>query len=391
MERRQVGIAGLVLTVLLGMLATAACGGVASRPPGAPTASLPRSPATPGSPLPVPTVSPSPATSSPPAATPGPLAERPAWTKSDVIAYVRGSSDVRSIHVLELAEGRDTRFGAGGHPSWSGSTDCPPGGTCGTYVIALERPGSTFPGDVFVVAWPSGTVRTIVPGAVRPAWSNALGLLSFSRSVIDMGDTWLVDGWSGTGERLVCGGAFGAWMRVDEAEAQQWLACVGGAGIPELEVVRSDGSGRVPIGPGANPAWDLWGGRLIYEIWQQDAHDLGSVDPITGASAVLVRRDGPVDTVDSLLVVDDGSLIVGLDGRLERMDLEAGTSRNLTGALRVVGRPSLRSDRDWLVVAGSAPGEAGTDLYAVRTDGGGWFRLTRTRDAAEPAWRPTQG
>ena len=391
MAGRPAGTAGLVLSVLLVMLGSAACGGPASpsqrmptTSPGAATGPVSPSPAAAG-------VSPSLAAPSPPAPTPGPLAERPAWTESDVIAYVRGSGDVRSTHVLELVEGRDTRFGAGGHPSWSGSTDCPPGGTCGTYVIALERPGSTFPGDVFVVAWPSGTVRTIVPGAVRPTWSNALGLLAFSRSVIDMGDTWLVDGGAGTGERLVCDGAFGAWMDVDEAEDQQWLACVGGAGIPELEVVRSDGSGRMTIGAGANPAWDPWGGRLIYEIWQQDAHDLGSFDPVTGARAILVRRDGLVGTVDSLLVVDDGSLIVGLDGRLERMDLGDGTSHDLTGALRVVGRPSLRSDRDWLVVAGTAPGEAGPDLYAVRTDGGGWVRLTDTGDAGEPAWRPTQG
>ena len=296
-----------------------------------------------------------------------------------------------SVHVLELAEGRDTRFGSGAHPSWSGSTDCPPGGTCGTDVIALDRPGSTFPGDVVVAAWPSGTVVTVIPGAVRPSWSYALGLLAFSRSVIDLGDTWLVDGWSGEGARLVCGGAFGAWLGVDEADAQQWLMCVGGAGIPELEVVRSDGSGRATIGAGANPAWDLWRGRVIYEVWQQDAHDVGAYDPIAGAATILLPRGGPVGEIDSLLAVSDGLAVIGVDGRLELVDLDTGKSRDLTGDLRVVGRPSLRSDREWLVAAAAAPGAVGTDLYAIRTDGGGWVRLTDAGNAADPAWRPTQG
>lgn len=310
---------------------------------------------------------------------PGLLPTPRSWPSTALIAYVSSDPDGDHVHLLDLRSGEDEIVAAGGHPSWNSLGNR----------LAFDTPGPEIPGNIALVDIPGGSPHVLVSAGYRPVWSDTARWIAFERSVIDLGDTWVVDLTNPGQPRSVCPGGSSAWLWVDESSVAQWLACLVGSGVPTVAVVRSDGVGYSELVPGADPVWDPLTQRIVFEAWTQVSHDLRAIDPKDGRVVTLVNRTNEPDLeIQGIAMGSAGQVVYAAGGDAYALDAGSAAPRRLTIGLGITTRASVAPDGEWAVVAGS--GTAGGDLYAIRTDGGGWVRLTQGIRAGDPVWQPSQ-
>ncbi len=103
------------------------------------------------------------------------------------IAYVRDAdTDEATVHVIAADGTADVAVARGNRPSWAQdgqhlAYDCRP------------RSGAGFPGSICVADVDAGGSRAVLRRAWRPRWSPVDVSIAFSRSVVDLGDAWLLD------------------------------------------------------------------------------------------------------------------------------------------------------------------------------------------------------
>ena len=214
-----------------------------------------------------------------------------------------------------------------------------------------RKPG--YNGAIFVVAHPGAPSRRLTDRTFddsSPSWSPDRRRVAFVRSTsLARGfQIWVMNA-DGTGARQITRG------RVDGAPAWspdgRWIAFRGGTDRADVFVVRPDGTGRRnitrnPAGVGAlDPTWSRDGTRIAFK-----------------------RSATPAGT---------GVYSIGLDGhglrRLARDGYEPDWSPD--------GRRIAYIRRD----AATGPG---WQVYAMRPNGGGKFRVSRGASWVSPTWSP---
>ena len=298
--------------------------------------------------------------------------EGPAWwAAGGEIAYVKGGTP--TVRLLNLSSGSDERLAVGEAAAWA------PDGKR----IALVRPKSGGLPDLWLLDIASGQELRVVDDAVGAVWSPTGDALAVNRSPIDLGDTWLVDP-DGTGLRRLASGDDASWSPDGRS-----LAIVTGASVPMIALVDLATGRLTQLAEGTSPAWT--GGarpRVAFVEWGTD--QVAVVDPLTrvvtrltalGAPAAhLIRVSSPSAPGWALAFVSGGRPWV-----LDDID---GVARPLSAGAVVDGALSAAPDGTWFAVVGR-DGDT-SDLYIVRADGDGWFRLTENGDVREAAWRPSQ-
>jgi hypothetical protein len=276
--------------------------------------------------------------------------------------------------VLDLSDGTDGRLAEGQAPAWA------PNGE----QLALIRPKSGGLPDLWLMDVTSGQGRRLVEEpAVGAVWSPTGDALAVNRSPIDLGETWLVNTY-GSGLRRLAAGDDGAWSPDGHS-----LAIVTGSSVPTVTLVEVATGRLTELAEGTSPAWTGEPRpRVAFVEW--GTGQVALVDPLTrvvarltaleAPAAQLIRMPAPTPPGWALAFVSGGRPWV-LDG----VDTVA---RPLSVGAVVDGALTAAPDGTWYAVVGRE-GDV-SDLYVVRADGDGWFRLTENGDVREAAWRPTQ-
>ena len=296
----------------------------------------------------------------------------PWWAASGEIAYVEGRSG--ALRLLNLSDGTDERLAEGEGPAWAPNGDR----------IALIRPKSDGLPELWLLDVVSGQERRLVEEpAVGAVWSPTGDALAVNRSPIDLGDTWYV-GADGTGLRQLADGGDATW-----SPDGRLLAIVTAPGAAPIVTLVDLATGRLTeLAEGTSPAWtDEARPRVAFVQW--GSGQVALVDPVTrvvvhltaleAPAAYLVRVPSPNPPGWALAFVSGGKPWV-----LDEID---GVARPLSVGAIVDGALSASPDGTWFAVVGR-DGDA-SDLYVVRADGDGWFRLTEAVDVREAAWRPS--
>ena len=292
------------------------------------------------------------------------------WAASGDIAYVHGRSG--ALRLLNLSDGTDERLGEGEAPAWA------PDGE----QLALIRPKSGGLPDLWLLDVESDQEHRLVEEpAVGAVWSPAGDALAVNRSPIDLGETWLVNP-DGSGLRRLAAGGDATWSPDGRS-----LAIVSGSAVPMITLVDIATGRLTELAEGTSPAWTGEARpRVAFVEW--GTGQVALVDPLTrvverltaleAPAAHLVRVPAPNPAGWALAFVSGGRPWV-LDG------IDA-IARPLSVGAVVDGALSAAPDGTWYAVAGR-DGDA-SDLYLIRADGDGWFRLTESGDVREAAWRP---
>jgi len=294
------------------------------------------------------------------------------WAQGAEFAYGRGGSGV--IRLLNRSSGTDERLATGEASAWA------PDGER----LALIRPRSGGQSDLWLLDVASGQERRVVEDVWRTAgWSPAGDALAINRSPVDLGETWLVNP-DGSGLRRLAAGGNATWSPDGRS-----LAIVSGSAVPMVTLVEVATGRLAELAKGTSPAWTGEARpRIAFVEWGTD--QVALVDPVTrvvsrltaleAPAAHLVRVPAPTTAGWALAFVSGGKPWV-LDG------IDA-VARTLSVGAVVDGAVSAGPDGTWYAVVGR-DGDA-SNLYLVRADGDGWFRLTESGDVREAAWRPSQ-
>ena len=128
-------------------------------------------------------------------------------------------------------------------------------------MLAFQCPSASTPAeppasDICVTNADGSGRRVVVTGAMKPSWSPDGTSLLFGRSVIDAGDTWVVN-LDGSGARTL-GGGTGSWSPNGE-----WILLLGASGAEsDATIVHPDGTGARKLGTCRDAAWSLDGAQL---------------------------------------------------------------------------------------------------------------------------------
>jgi len=324
-----------------------------------------------------PSVPPSASFAASPVATPASTVGPPS---SGRIAYIVDLPEGGEVHLLTFgAGGGDRTLALGGSPSWS------PDG----HRIAMTCPRAGDLPDLCIVDLTTDPVArsTILQGAIGVTWSPDGEWLAVVRSPIDVGDTWLVrpDG-SGVHEIKLVGNELNVTLWSPDSRRLAGVAALGGArafvGVCDVEA----GTCR-SFGAGAAMTWSPDGDRVGFVgSWEGSVSVARILDLATGAASVLID---PAVSVDRISWAPDGRIaVVRSDRSLVVLDGPGGVARPVAEGLLVTGQPAWSPDGVWLVVRADL--NALHDLFAVRSDGSGWVRLTTTGTATGPLWAPVR-
>jgi hypothetical protein len=299
--------------------------------------------------------------------------ERPAWwAPSGEFAYVRGGTG--AVRLLDPSRGTDEPLAIGEAPAWA------PDGQR----MALIRPRSGGLPDLWLLDVASGRERRLVQApAVGAVWSPAGDALAVNRSPIDLGETWIVNP-DGTGLRRLAEGDDAAWSPDGRS-----IAIVTGRVAPIVALVDLATGRLTELAPGTSPAWTGEAQpRIAFIEW--GTGQVALIDPLTRAVARLTALEAPAAHLVRVPAPTPPGWALGFvsGGRPWVLDDIQGDARPLSAGAVVDGVLSASSDGTWYAVVGR-DGTA-SDLYVVRSDGDGWFRLTDTGDVREAAWRPSQ-
>jgi hypothetical protein len=294
------------------------------------------------------------------------------WAASGEIAYVRGQT--AELRVLDLSDGTDGRLAEGQAPAWA------PNGE----QLALIRPKSGGLPDLWLIDATSGSSRRLVEEpAVGAVWSPGGDALAVNRSPIDLGETWLVNT-DGSGLRRLAAGDDGTWS--PDAHS---LAIVTGSSVPTVVLVEVATGRLTELAEGTSPAWtDEARPRVAFVEWGTDQVTL--VDPTTRVVSRLTALEAPATQLVRVPspIAPGWALAFVSGGRPWVLDSLDGVARPLSVGAVVDGPLSASPDGTWYALVGR-DGDS-SDLYVVRVDGDGWFRLTESGDIREAAWRPSR-
>ncbi len=335
--------------------------------------------ATPTAALTVPASATDPATASP--------TDSAAIVPAGRIVYVEQSgTDVPSIRIVGAAGSDDARLAEGSSPAWSADGDwlafeC--------HFAETARAGR-FP-DLCVIRADGSDSRVLATEALSPRWSPDGQWIIFSRSPIDLGDTWVMRA-DGSGAVRIGDGA-GTW-----SPDGNWIMLIRGSGVPEITVVRADGSEAHAFGTGWNATWSPDSSRILSTWTTGDRTEARAVDISTGTLDTLFAIGG---AVDGMAWLADDRIVIVKGGQVESdatssglflADLDSGQVEPLVTGIRPWGRGMLAvsPDETWVAFVGATveewDGET-SDLYVASLDGS-VVRLTVSGTARQPAWEP---
>ena len=157
-------------------------------------------------------------------------------------------------------------------------------------------------------------------------------------------------------------------------------------GEGDLYLVPATGGDPVRLtqgAPASRPSWSPDGERIAFS----QEGDIRSVDPLTGAVAVL--SDAPEWEAYPAWSPGGGRIAFSADGELAILDLQQGTRRRITRGYSHVAFPSWSPDQAF--IAFSSYREGASDIYLVEIASERIARITHARDTwgnREPVWVP---
>ncbi len=292
--------------------------------------------------VPVPTSSVAPDTT---AVTPVPAPTTETAPPDGLIAFV-GLEDGKPVIRMVRSDGTGARTIAQGEaPAWS------PDGT----MLAFQCPPSSTPAeadpgaDICVVNADGSGRRVVVTGAIAPAWSPDGASLMFARSVIDAGDTWLVNLDGSNPRRL--GAGTGSW-----SPDGQWILLLGASGAePDATIVHPDGTGARQLGRCWDAAWSPDGTQLACTELQGTEGELrmikvaeGSVGMTFSEHAQLAKPTWLSDRRMVMVMSGTGNPAVEAGDHLYFVDFQTGETRMLLDGTATV--TSVAPGGTWLAV-----------------------------------------
>jgi dipeptidyl aminopeptidase/acylaminoacyl peptidase len=365
---------------LLSIVLLASCGtpGASPDPSSAAPTEVPADGRSLASPVTSPSLSPSPSSTPNPTGPVSPVAEQ-------LIAYTSGHGDQTAIRTVR-ADGQQDRFLArGDSPAWS------PDGRLIAY--RCRAMAETQFGDICVMNDDGTNPHRVVTDAISPSWSPDGSRILFSRSPIDLGDTWVADA-DGSNPTEIGPGA-GSWS--PDGTLILMLGASGAA--PDAAVIRPDGTGERPLGDCWNAAWSPDSRRLACTGWDEVHGTVKAIDVATGSVTTLFTTDTAIGdpawvspSVLAITITRPGSdpSAASAQNDLHLLDLGTGTTRKLTSGLSIMGPIDVSSDGAWLAFA--VPAGAGTDVAAndvyIASTSGEVRRLTTGGTSSRPTGRP---
>ena len=281
---------------------------------------------------------------------------------------------IRTVHPDATNE---RTIAKGEAPAWS------PDGT----MLAFQCPSASTPAeppasDICVTNADGSGRRVVVTGAMKPSWSPDGTSLLFGSSVIDAGDTWVVN-LDGSGARTL-GGGTGSWSPNGE-----WILLLGASGAEsDATIVHPDGTGARQLGTCRDAAWSLDGEQLACTVLRGSEGELRMIKVADGSDgmtlsehAQLARPTWLSDRRMVMTMTGTGNPNVGAGDHLYLVDFQTGESRSLLDATATV--TSVAPGGEWLAVN---VGE--NDIHLVSVDGED-RALTTDGTSMDAKWQPS--
>ena len=325
--------------------------------------------------LPVPSSSPTPRPSH--KETPAPSIDS-TLPPAGLIAYVGVENGRRVIRTVHPDGTEERTLAEGKSPAWS------PDGT----MLAFQCPPSSTPADplpgadICVINADGSGPRVLVTGGISPSWSPDGASLMFARSVVDAGDTWLVN-LDGSNARQL-GGGTGSW-----SPDGGWILLVGASGAePDATIVHPDGTGARQLGSCWGAAWSPDGTKLACTEVQGTDGEMRTIRIADGSLAMTfsehARLAKPVWLSDRRMVMvmsGIGNPAVADGDHLYLIDFPRNETRMLLDEPATV--TSVAPGGAWLAVS---VGE--TNIHLVSVDG---VERTLTTDGTSMGakWQPS--
>ncbi len=328
--------------------------------------------------VPVPTTSTAPDASEPSkTAVPGPSAAP--GLPDGLIAYTGVESGQHVIRTVRPDGSAARTIAEGESPAWS------PDGTmlafqCPPDVVPAEPPAS----DICVANADGSNRRVVVTGAMKPSWSPDGTRLLFGRSVIDAGDTWVVNV-DGSAVRSL-GGGTGAWSPDGE-----WILLLGASGAePDATILHPDGTGVRHLGMCQDAAWSLDSTKLACIELQGTEGTMRTISVIDGSEHVfsedakLARPTWLSDRRMVMTMTGTGGPAVEAGDHLYLVDFQTGDSSSLLDDTATV--TSVAPGATWLAVTVGTNGTSNIRLVSID---GEERTLTSDGTSMDAMWQPS--